>query len=194
MCEGTLPLDKFQYYVKQDYYYLLVFVRCLGLMVAKDVERIRELSLTLHNSITIEVDKLECLAQTLGLSIEELHTVNPAPTNVAYTRYLLYIAYAKSPGEIMAALLPCMWTYQELGEMLTVHEAVRGHAIFGEWCDTYASQSYKQLVHWYKQTVDHHAETAGPHTQDAMHQHFLLSSRYEYLFWDMAYQKEQWPL
>jgi thiaminase/transcriptional activator TenA len=27
-----------------------------------------------------------------------------------------------------------------------------------------------------------------------MRTHFVLSSRYEYLFWDMAYRKEAWPL
>lgn len=194
MSDGTLPLDKFQYYLKQDYYYLLAFVRCLGLAVAKDDEHINELSSALHNSITVEVEKLEHIGQTLGLSIQELRTVNPAPTNIAYTRHLLFIAYTGTPGELMAALLPCMWTYQEIGEMLSGYEAVRRHTIYGEWCDTYTSQAYRQLVTWYKQTVDHHAQTSGTRFQDAMCRHFLLSSRYEYLFWDMAYRKEQWPV
>jgi thiaminase/transcriptional activator TenA len=194
MIDGTLPLDKFQYYLKQDYYYLLMFVRCLGLAVAKDDEHINELSSALHNSITVEVDKLEYLGETLGLSIQELRTVNPAPTNMAYTRHLLFIAYTGTPGELMAALLPCMWTYQEIGEMLAGYEAVRRHTIYSGWCDTYTSQAYRQLVTWYKQTVDHHAQTSGTRFQDAMGRHFLLSSRYEYLFWDMAYRKEQWPV
>jgi thiaminase/transcriptional activator TenA len=193
MSKGTLPLDKFQYYLKQDYYYLLAFVRCLGLAVAKDVEHIRELSLALHNSIT-EVDKLEHFAQTLGLSIEELRTVNPAPTNLAYTRHLLFIAYTGTPGELMAALLPCMWTYQEIGEMLTGFEAVNRHTIYSGWCDTYTSDAYRQLVTWYRQTVDHHAEMSGTRFRNAMRRYFLVSSRYEYLFWDMAYRTEQWPV
>jgi thiaminase/transcriptional activator TenA len=192
--EGRLPLDKFKYYLKQDYYYLTAFVRCLGLAVAKDVERIQDFSSLLHNSITIEVEKLECIGQNLGISVEELRNVAPAPTNVAYTRHLLFIAYAKTVGELMAALLPCMWTYQEIGEMLITYEEVRRHSVYFEWCNMYASRQYKQLVDWYKTIVDHHAETSGTPIQDAMRNHFLLSSRYEYLFWDMAYTKERWSI
>lgn len=194
MRAGTLPIDKFQYYLKQDYYYLLAFVRCLGLAIAKDMERIREFSLALHNSITIEVDKLEGLGHTLGLTTEILRTVNPAPTNLAYTRHLFYIAYTGTAGELMAALLPCIWTYQEIGEMLGESEAVRHHIVYSTWCDMYISPAYRQLVSWYKQIVNHHADTAGTRVHDAMYRHFVLSSRYEYLFWDMAYNKEQWAI
>ena len=192
MRAGTLPLDKFQYYLMQDYYYLLAFVRCLGLAVAKDLERIREFSLALHNSITIEVDKLESLGHTLGLTTEMLRMVNPAPTNLAYTRHLFFIAYTGTTGELMAGLLPCIWTYQEIGETLGESEVVRQHTIYSKWCDTYIAPEYRQLVSWYKQIVDHHAENAGKQVHDAMRRHFVLSSRYEYLFWDMAYNKEQW--
>jgi len=192
MRAGTLPLDKFQYYLKQDYYYLLAFVRCLGLAVAKDPEHIHEFSLAVHNSITIEVEKLEVLGHTLGLTTKMLRTVNPAPTNLAYTRHLFYIAFIGTPGELMAALLPCIWTYQEIGEMLGESEEVRHHTIYSEWRDTYIAPAYRQLVSWYRQIVDHHAEIAGTQVHDTMRKHFMLSSRYEYLFWEMAYNKEQW--
>lgn len=192
MRAGTLPLDKFQYYLMQDYYYLMNFVRCLGLLVAKDVEHIREFSLALHNSITIEVNELERLGYTLGLTSEMLRTVNPAPTNLTYTRHLFYIAYTGTTGELMAGLLPCIWTYQEIGETLGESEAVRQHTIYSTWCNTYISPAYRQLVSWYKQIVDHHAKTAGSRVREAMQRHFMLSSRYEYLFWEMAYNKEKW--
>jgi len=40
---GTLPLDKFTYYIKQDYQYLVDFARCIGLAAskAKDVDEMR---------------------------------------------------------------------------------------------------------------------------------------------------------
>jgi thiaminase/transcriptional activator TenA len=37
-----------------------------------------------------------------------------APTNVAYTSYLLAVAYAGSFPEALAALLPCYWIYWEV--------------------------------------------------------------------------------
>jgi thiaminase/transcriptional activator TenA len=191
---GTLPLDNFRYYLQQDYYYLMTFLRCLGLAVAKDPERIREFSQAIHNSITSEVDEVERLGKMLGVTPEAFRTVNPAPTTLAYTRHLFYIAYTGTMGELMAALLPCMWTYQDIGDLLGDAEAIRHHAIYSMWCTTYTSPAYQQLVSWYKHIVDQYAETAGPRVHEAMRRYFVLSSRYEYLFWEMAYRKEQWPL
>jgi thiaminase/transcriptional activator TenA len=192
MSEGLLPLDKFQFYLKQDYYYLTAFVRCLGLAVAKDVERIREFSSLLYNSITIEVEKLETIGLKLGISVTELHNAKPAPTNVAYTRHLLYIAHSGTIGELIAAMLPCMWIYQEIGETLIDQEGVSRSSIYLEWCITYTSQQYSQLVHGYKKLVNHYATNSGTQIKEKMRQHFLLSSKYEYLFWNMAYHQESW--
>ena len=194
MRAGTLPRESFRYYVQQDYAYLLAFVRCLGLAVAKEPERMRELSGALHTSITTEVDQLERLGASLGLSPDALRTVTPAPTTFAYTRHLFYIAYAGTVGELMAALLPCMWTYQDIGELLSASEAEQPPAIYRTWWDTYTLPAYQQLVAWYREIVDQHAETAGPRHQDAMQHHFLVSCRYEYLFWEMAYRHEAWPI
>jgi thiaminase/transcriptional activator TenA len=191
---GTLPLDNFRYFLKQDYYYLMAFIRCLGLAVAKDPEHIRELSQAVHNAITSEVGELEQLGKLLDVTPDALRTVNPAPTTLAYTRHLFYIAYTGTIGELMAALLPCMWTYQDIGDLLGDAEAIRQHAIYSAWCTTYTSSEYRQLVSWYKHIVDQHAATAGPRVHEAMCQHFVLSSRYEYLFWEMAYRQEQWPI
>jgi thiaminase/transcriptional activator TenA len=38
------------------------------------------------------------------------------------------------------------------------------------------------------------AHDASPSELDAMRQAFLTSSRYEYMFWEAAYRREQWPL
>lgn len=31
-------------------------------------------------------------------------------------------------------------------------------------------------------------------TYAAMRQHFLVTSRYEWMFWEMGYRRESWPL
>ena len=41
--------------------------------------------------------------------------------------------------------------------------------------------------------VDQAAEQAGEPELQAMREAFLTSSRYEYLFWEMAYKQERWP-
>jgi thiaminase/transcriptional activator TenA len=196
MGEGTLPLDTFRFYVKQDYAYLVEFCRCLGITVAKveDMETMRTLASLLNASLTVEVEMLERLGEKLQISVDELRAIEPAPTNVAYTRHLLYVAYSGTVGELIAALLPCMWSYQEVGERLITHHALKRHALYAEWCATYQSQEYLALVDWYKELVNRFASEAGVQVREKMKHHFILSSRYEYLFWDMAYRNEEWPV
>jgi thiaminase/transcriptional activator TenA len=42
--------------------------------------------------------------------------------------------------------------------------------------------------------IDRMALQAGPVELEAMRYAFITSCRYEYLFWDMAYRQEQWPV
>ena len=196
MGEARLPLDKFTFYVKQDYAYLMEFARCLGIAAAKveDRETMRAFASLLNASLTVEVEMLERLGGKLGLSPKELRASEPAPTNVAYTRHLLYVAYSGTVGEILASMLPCMWTYKEIGERIGGGAALRVHSIYSDWCATYRSQEYIDLVDWYRRFTDQFASESGTSIREEMKRHFILSSRYEYMFWDMAYKKETWPI
>jgi len=196
MGEARLPLDKFRFYVRQDYSYLMEFARCLGIAAAKAEERetMRTFASLLEASLTVEVEMLEGLAERLGIPPEDLRASEPAPTNEAYTCHLLYVAYSGTVGEIMAAMLPCMWSYQEIGERMGEDAALWRHPIYSEWCSTYRSKEYIDLVDLYRGLVDRFASESGASVRERMRRHFLLSSRYEYLFWDMAYRKETWPV
>jgi len=193
---GDLPLDKFRFYVKQDYAYLMEFARCLGIATAKveDMETMRAFASLLNASLTIEVEMLEKLGEKLGIPTDKLKMAEPAPTNLAYTRHLLCVAYSGTVGEIVAAMLPCMWTYQEIIERLGGSTSLGGHSIYQEWASTYRSQEYIDLVDWYRSLVDRFATESGSLVRDKMRRHFILSSRYEYMFWDMAYREETWPI
>ena len=196
MGEGRLPLDKFRYYVRQDYAYLIDFARCLGLAAAKadDKETMSTLASFVNSSLTIEVMMLERLAERLGIPLDQLRETEQAPTTKAYTRHLLYVAHSGTIGEVMAAMLPCMWTYQEIGERIGENPGIEKTPVYKEWCDTYRSQSYIDLVDWYKSLTDRSAAEAGTSERERMRSHFDLSSRYEYMFWDMAYRRETWPI
>jgi thiaminase/transcriptional activator TenA len=193
MGEGSLPLDRFRFYVKQDYAYLIEFARCLGLAATKtdDVDTMRTIANLLKASLTVEIDMLERLCEKIGVSPGELNRAEAAPANFAYTRHLLHVAYSGTVGEIMASMLPCMWLYQLIGEKLAGRVE---HPIYGEWYTTYTSKEYAELVEWFKSLTDRYALDSGEAIRERMKTHFIVSSRYEYMFWDMAYRKEEWPV
>jgi thiaminase/transcriptional activator TenA len=61
--------------------------------------------------------------------------------------------------------------------------------IYEEWCAPYASEEYDNQIRWYRNFLDEEALDAGPKLRARMRDHFMLSSRYEYDFWEMAYNR-----
>lgn len=191
---GTLPIKKFTYYVKQDYLYLIDFARCIGLAASKadDVEDMRRWAEMMGGCLKYETEMLEDVSEALGVTPGELRQTPKAPTNEAYTNHLLRVAYEGSMAENVAALLPCMWTYLDVGATLSGIGGYRGHPVYGEWCEAYNAPEYTELVDIYIDLVDRSAKAGAP-VKDRMRRHFQLSMMYEYMFWEMAYGLEEWP-
>jgi thiaminase/transcriptional activator TenA len=193
---GTLTLEKFTYYVKQDYLYLIDFARCIGLAASKadDVGDMRSWAEMMEGCLKYETEMLESLSEELGVPPGEIARTPKAPTNEAYTNHILRVAYEGSVGENVAALLPCMWTYMDVGSRLAEIGGYKGHPVYEEWCEAYNAPEYNELVDIYRSLVDRSADRAGDAVKDRMRHHFSMSMRYEYMFWEMAHRMEEWPV
>ena len=88
----------------------------------------------------------------------------------------------------VAALLPCPRIYHEVGKILQVPP----HPIYRAWQSTYADGILEASVSAWSELVDQLAERSGPDTRAAMTRAYLTSARYEYMFWSMAYNLEEW--
>lgn len=187
---GTLPVETFRYYVTQDYHYLEAFARCVATALAKAPDG-ETLELLAKRVLTpIERPLHRRLFELAGLDPAGVRAVEVAPTNLAYQNHMLAVAARGGLGEIAAALLPCPWTYHKLGEALEV----AAHPIYTEWAGFYTAGLLAESVEAWCGFVDRAAEGGGPEQREAMRRAFLTSSRYEYLFWDMAYRREAWPV
>ena len=102
MGKGQLPLDKFCYYVKQDYPFLIEYARCLGIASAKaeGIDRMRDFASLLNASLTTELEMLMSLGEKLEVLSDELRSSILSPTNYAYTRHLLCIAFSGTIGAV----------------------------------------------------------------------------------------------
>ena len=194
LTEGTLPLEKFTYYIKQDYLYLEEFARCIGLAASKagNIESMRSWAEMMAGCLRYETQMLEDLSSKLKIPIEEIREAELSPTNRAYTNHLLKIAYYGTIGENVAALLPCMWTYQDIGESYSQKDSIHINPLYKEWCMAYGTPEYINLVKIYLDSLDQYASNAGNMQKNLMREHFNLSLRYEYMFWEMSYNMEKW--
>lgn len=187
---GTLPPEKFRYYLTQDYLYLEGFARTVATALAKapDALTLEELS---HRVLTpVERPLHHQLLAAAGVGLDDIHRIGRSPTNTAYVNHMLVTAAQYGLGPTAAALLPCPWTYHELKDEIGPSE----HPLYGQWTAFYVAGFLQDSVNAWRGFVDAAAAQAGPQELAVMRAAFLTSSRYEYLFWDMAYQMETWPV
>ncbi|WP_025025547.1 thiaminase II [Caldalkalibacillus mannanilyticus] len=194
IADGSLPLDCFRYYVMQDSYYLAQFARIQALGAAKALDLYTTHRLAAHAQGTYEAELSlhENFSNRLGITEEEKQQFEVAPTAYAYTSHLYRAAYSGHLGDIIAALLPCYWLYYEIGERL--QGSTPDEPIYQEWIAAYGGDWFRELVEEQINRLDEIASQVTEADRARMEEHFVISSQYEYLFWDMAYKKEMWPV
>ncbi|WP_069807533.1 thiaminase II [Vulcanisaeta thermophila] len=192
---GTLPLEKFRFYVIQDYNYLITLTKCQALIASKfdDPALMREVLELALADVSTELENYNKLLSRLGLSLEYVVKVRPSPTNTAYMNYLLSTCSLGSAWEGLVAILPCYWTYLEIAQSHV--DDLRGNPmdVYREWAMVYLSSEYRGIVERLRRIIDEHGDYLG-RDFDKLLSIFRQASVYEYMFWDMAYRQEGWPI
>jgi thiaminase/transcriptional activator TenA len=191
--DGSLPLDNFRFYMCQDYVFLIEYSRLLALATAKapDLDTMGRFANLLDATLNREMALHREFAAECGINGAELAATIAAPTTYAYTRHLVRVAALADLPEIVAALLPCQWGYCEIGQMLARRGKPTNVPFYGQWIDMYASPEFAALAAWIRDLLD---TFAGAVDEKRLADTFCASARYEYLFWEMAYRMERWPV
>jgi thiaminase/transcriptional activator TenA len=184
---GTLEPERFRRYVRQDYLFLLDYARALARAAARapDPETARRLRELAQETSTTELELHRSFAAEWGIDDAELDAESPAPETRAYTGFLLRIAAGGEFAEVVAALLPCMWGYSELGRRLA-ERGLPAEPRYARWIELYASPEFAELAEWCRTLVDKEAASASAETRGRMRDAFLESSRHELAFWDVG--------
>ena len=194
LTDGGLDEDAFAFYVIQDAHYLRDYARALALVGAKAPRETDIAMFARHAAGAIEVERAlhEGLFRELWVSAEAAAKTSVAPTTLAYTSYLLATAYGGSFAEGLGAVLPCYWIYWEVGKAL--ERAGSADPLYARWIATYAAAEFGAVVKAVLDAVDAVAVELHPAERDAMRRHAVVTSRYEWMFWDMGHRLEPWPL
>jgi thiaminase (transcriptional activator TenA) len=194
---GDLPVESFIRYMKQDYVFLIDYSKlfAIGAVKAKDIETMAAFAKLLHETLHGEMDLHRQYAERFGITHQQLEETKPTPVNLAYTRYMLNVAQTGSLEELIAALLPCMWSYWEISKMLAdTYPNASGHHLYGEWVKMYSSNEFGSLATWLIDLLDRLTEGKPERELANLEEHFLTTSKFEYMFWDMVYQGGEWPV
>jgi thiaminase/transcriptional activator TenA len=194
LTDGSLPRESFRFYAVQDALYLRAFARALSLAAARAPRDEWIIMFNEHaaGALKVERELHEGFFVDFGLTPDAVDATPLAPTNVAYTSYLLAVAYGSRFHEAVAALLPCYWIYWEVGKQLERRGSP--DALYARWIGTYASEEFGSVVRAVLECTDTVAAALAPAERDAMAGHFVTTSRYEWMFWDMGHRREAWPV
>ncbi|MCL6626204.1 thiaminase II [Alicyclobacillus shizuokensis] len=194
--DGTLDVDKFRFYILQDYVYLIDYSKLFAWAAIKapKLEWASRFAGLLESTLNREMDLHRGYAAQFGISPEELEATEPAPVTVAYTKYVLDAAAHGDLEELLAALLPCAWLYWEVGCGLAKSNRLAPDSLYRAWIEQYADPRFGELTAWLRACLDELAADAPDWRRQRLYDRFITASRFEYMFWDAAYHRSGWPV
>ena len=98
-----------------------------------------------------------------------------------------------TPLECLVSLLPCYWSYREIA--LHNKDKLEDNRVelYREWAQVYLSSDYAQAVEEFKEAIERLWRSSGG-DYARLSRIFHTATRYEYMFWNMAYKMEKWPI
>jgi thiaminase/transcriptional activator TenA len=194
LTDGSLPQDAFAFYVVQDALYLKRYAEALAAVASRAPDGPGTEMFARHAAgiITVERSLHDELLAGLGIELPALENAEPAPTTLAYTSYLLAAVRGGSYAEGVGAVLPCYWIYWEVGKELLRRGSPDPR--FQRWIDTYSGEEFGAEVREVIDVVNALGPGLAAGERALVHRHFRVTSRYEWMFWDMGYRRESWPV
>ncbi|MCY0882080.1 MAG: thiaminase II [Firmicutes bacterium] len=185
---GQVSLAQMRYFITQDYQYLQDFLPALAIMGARAGQAawIRTLLRHAQEGLAVEEDLHASLAPELGMNLEQLRTAAAGIITQAYRDHLVRTAYAEPFAVAVAAVLPCYWTYQEIGQMLAAQKTQPSQPYLAQWIKTYAGEEYGATVEELLAVLNTMDDLSAREWR-RMQEVFAVSMRYERLFWTQAW-------
>lgn len=194
LSDGSLDSRAFTQYVAQDVHYLRGYARALSIVAAKAPTLADTAMFARHAAEVFDVELAlhASLLPELGLGPSTFDAAPVTPITRAYTSYLLATAYGGSFADGLAAVLPCYWIYAEVGADL--RERGSTDRRYQRWIDSYGGDEFAATVAQVLKLADRTGPTLSPNQEAVARAHFATTARYEWMFFDAAYRREDWPL
>jgi thiaminase/transcriptional activator TenA len=189
LSDGSLPKEKFQFYMAQDSLYLEHFGRALSLIAARahDIGDALEYMRYAETAIVVENALHESYFKDFGLT--ERGQMQPACHH--YVHFLKSTA-ALDPVEVaMAAVLPCFWIYKKVGDHIYSHFHSESNP-YQNWINTYGGEEFAEAVRKAIDICDRIAAATTPVIREKMTEAFITAAMMESHFWEAAYDLRKW--
>ena len=189
LANGSLAQEKFWFYLRQDAIYLAEYAKVLaGIATRLEDPKHRE-SFLIFSSTTIgvEID----LHNSYLKDAPAVAYKGPSPSCLLYTGFLAQQLQFYPVETAAAAVLPCFWIYQKVGDHILEHQS-KSNNPYQAWINTYGGEEFALATEKAIDICDYLANKSPLQTE--MTEAFLYSAKMEWQFWDSAYKLEEWPV
>lgn len=187
--DGSLPREKFIFYLQQDELYIRNYSRVLA-HIASRVDNIDLTEAFLGfalDGVAVEKSMHQGYLEGCG------EATSMSPACLLYSSVLSSLASAPVAVEA-AAVLPCFWVYWAVGQHILESAGDISANSYRQWIETYGDPMFTESNQRAIDACDYLAERSMPEVRAEMTRQFVLCTKLEWMFWDSAYRQEQWPL
>lgn len=193
LTDGSLSRDRFSHYVIQDVKYISEFVRLMAATGANAPDRTDVAMLTRRaGEVAAEHELHQSLCDDLGISDAEIDQTPMAPTCRGYLDFLYARLHTAPFLEAFGAILACPWVYWEVGKHLL--DQGSPDPLYQRWIERYGGETAAMNVPPLLELAERAAADASPAVRQRAIDNFLTGCRYEWMFWDMGYTGQTWPV
>ncbi len=187
--EGSIPDKTFKTWIQQDYVFVQEAIPFVAVLLAKAPIHLRPTFIQILSGLDRELELFRRNAAAHGVNLEN---VTPSPTCYSYSQFLMTTAYNSSFAESFTVLYAAEKAY--LDSWMEVKNNLKIQSPWQEFIDNWTNEEFQQFVNWLASTVNELATGKPENELRRMEELFLITARYEYLFWEMAATEEIWPV
>lgn len=188
--KGDLPQEAFQFYLKQDYLFLIHFARAYALAAYKSdtLADMKVAADTVSSLVDTEMKLHVEYCAKWGISEVEMQSLDEAPENMAYTRYVLEKGLSGDILDLYVALAPCVIGYGEIGMRLKASDStLKNDNPYSPWIDMYSGDEYLPVMEGAIAQIDKLAETRFTEARfESLSKTFREATLLEVGFWQMG--------
>lgn len=191
--DGSLDVERFRFFMIQDYLYLFQYAKvfALGVVKARSPEHMLSFAKSVEAILNGEMTIHKAYMKRLGIDEKVAQIAKASLANASYTNYMLSVGFSEDIAAITAAILSCSWSYAEIGQRLNEIKGAAQHELYGEWILGYCSQEYKDENLSLIDLMNELAADCNEEQLSHLEEVFLNCSRYEATFWDMSWNMEE---
>lgn len=195
LADGSLPEAVFLRYLLDDAQYLNGYGAALAALAARsdDPDGRVQLAGSVSGAVEAERSLHRGFLAPRGIDPEAGDVAEPSPTCRAYVDSMRAAATLEPLGVGMAAVLPCFRVYAEVGRWITAEAEPGPDHPYRSWIEAYADPAFAASVRDAEDIADRLWSRAGAAERDAMLAGYDRSVRYEWMFFDAAWQHQEWP-